>query len=77
MKASSFSLTVIFAGVRQCNILPRRTVGRYSFEVSLGELALRSGLSTQVSGHTLNFLEPFSTGYLVRETRTKASSKDI
>ena len=64
-KSTFHRVEVTFAGLRHCKNLPTRTVGRYKMEMSFAELSIKSGPSGKKHGDSVNFLDPFRTGYVV------------
>lgn len=66
-KIARYRVEVTFAGLRHCKNLPVRTMGRYKIEMSFAGLNMKSGPSGKKCGDSVNFLDPFGTGYVVSE----------
>jgi hypothetical protein len=60
-----FRMEVTFTGIRNASTIGHFASGRYKIEIIMGELKLMSGFSGKSFKKNLNFLDPYSSGYLL------------
>lgn len=60
-----FRIEVTFSGVRNALKMSHFASGRYKIELTMGESKLASGFSGKAYNSSVNFLDPYASGYLL------------
>ncbi|XP_055527083.1 otoferlin [Wyeomyia smithii] len=60
-----YRVEVLFAGLRQFDKGKTNSIGRFRAQIKFGELKLSSGISCKNSGKAINFLDVYTTGFLM------------
>lgn len=60
-----FRMEIVFDGIRNAVKQPRAGSGRYKVELTMGDLKLSSGFSGKTYKTNMNFIDPYSSGYLL------------